>query len=180
MDEFAQVPEKFLRRQSAKRHLATIWAALAGLRPGMCVLDIGSGPGILAAEYAAMVDPGVVYALEPRFALHVNRPNLRPLRQDAAAAILLPETPDAVFLIDVLHHAADPAAILAAVRAVCSAKTRILVAEYDPDAPGLLGAAKHRRMARAAVRALLDAAGFAAGEALDSADEHYAVLALPA
>jgi 2-polyprenyl-3-methyl-5-hydroxy-6-metoxy-1,4-benzoquinol methylase len=180
MDEFAQVPEKFLLRQLQKRHLAAVWAGLAGLRPGMCVLDIGSGPGILAAEYAAMVDPGVVYALEPRFALHVSRPNLLRLPQDAAQKIVLPEAPDVVFLTDTLHHAADPAGILASVRAACGEKTRVLVAEYDPDGPGLVGAAKNGRMAKAAVLALLLAARFAACAGEETADEHFAVLAVPA
>jgi 2-polyprenyl-3-methyl-5-hydroxy-6-metoxy-1,4-benzoquinol methylase len=179
MNEFAQAPAKFIARQTAKRHLAAVWAALAGLRPGMCVLDIGSGPGILAAEYAALADPGLVYALEPRFALHVTRPNLLPLRQDAVQKIVLPETPDLVFLTDVLHHAADPAAILSAVRAVCTAKTKILVAEYDPDGPGLVGPAKTRRIASATVRARLLAAGFAVGGEENSEDEHYAMLAIP-
>jgi 2-polyprenyl-3-methyl-5-hydroxy-6-metoxy-1,4-benzoquinol methylase len=180
MNEFAQAPEKFIARQTAKRHLAAVWAALAGLRPGMSVLDIGSGPGILAAEYAALADPGLVYALEPRFALHITRPNLLPLRQDAAQKIILPHPPDVVFLTDTLHHAANPAAILAAVRAASGAKTRVLVTEYDPDGPGLVGAAKTRRMAKAAVLALLLGAGFAAGAAEETADEHYAVLATPA
>lgn len=180
MNEFAQVPEKYLRRQLQKRHLAAIWAALAGLRPGMCILDIGSGPGILAAEYAAIVNPGVVYALDPRFQPHVaTAPNLLPLQQDASQKIILPETPGAVFLTDILHHAADPAAILSAVRAVCGAKTRILVTEYDPDAPGMVGPPQNRRMAKPTVLALLRAAGFAPEQPLDSADEHYAILATP-
>jgi len=179
MDEFAQVPEKFLRRQLRKRHLAAVWAALAGLRPGMCVLDIGSGPGILAAEYAAIADPGVVYALEPRFALHINRPNLLRLQQDSAQKIPLPHPPDVVFLTDTLHHAADPAGLLAAIRVVCGEETRLLVAEFDPDGPGLVGPDPNRRMGSAAVLALLHAAGFAAEQKQDSADEHYAVLAVP-
>jgi len=180
MNEFPQPPEKFLRRQHQKRHLAAIWAALAGLRPGMCVLDIGSGPGILAAEYAAIVNPGTIYALEPRFSLHETRPNLQPLRQDASQQIILPETPDIVFLTDILHHAANPAAILAAVRAVCGAKTTVLVTEYDPDGPGLVGPPLNRRMAKPAVLTLLHAAGFAVENTIDSADEHYAVLATAA
>jgi len=180
MDEFAQVPEKFLRRQTAKRHLAAVWAALAGLERGMSVLDIGSGPGILAAEYAAMADPGVVYALEPRFALHVSRPNLLRLQQDAAQKILLPHPPDVVFLTDTLHHAADPASLLAAIRAVCGETTRLLVAEFAPNGPGLVGPVPNRRMGSAAVHALLQAAEFAPGQPMDAADEHYAVLATPA
>jgi 2-polyprenyl-3-methyl-5-hydroxy-6-metoxy-1,4-benzoquinol methylase len=146
----------------------------------MCVLDIGSGPGILAAEYAAIADPGVVYALEPRFALHVNRPNLRRVPQDAIQNILLPQAPDVVFLTDVLHHAADPSALLSAVRAVCGPESRLLVAEFDPDGPGLVGPDQKKRMAKAAVLALLLAAGFAADDAQPSADEHYAILALTA
>ena len=35
MDELPQAPERFLRRQRQKRHLACVWAQLAGLAPGM-------------------------------------------------------------------------------------------------------------------------------------------------
>jgi 2-polyprenyl-3-methyl-5-hydroxy-6-metoxy-1,4-benzoquinol methylase len=175
MDEFSQAPDRFLLRQLRKRHLAAAWAGLAGLERGMRVLDIGSGPGVLAAEYAAMVDPGLVYALDTGRALHERRTNLVAVGWEDA-----PVAPDVVFCTDVLHHAADAGAVLRGVRAVCAPATRLLVAEYDPAMPGLVGAKPARRMARAMLLGLLAESGFAAGPVLDAADEHYAVVALPA
>jgi len=176
MDELPQAPERFLRRQRQKRHLASVWAQLAGLAPGMNLLDVGCGPGVLSAVYAEIVAPGMVYALEPRFSLHETRLNLVALRQEAASAVL-PCVPDVIFLTDALHHMAEPEAALRGLRAVCGAKTRILVAEYDPAGPGNFGPETGRRMAPAAVRQMLAAAGFVAGQKIDAADEHYAVLA---
>jgi 2-polyprenyl-3-methyl-5-hydroxy-6-metoxy-1,4-benzoquinol methylase len=172
MDEFPQAPDKFLSRQMRKRHLASVWAGLAGLERGMTVLDIGSGPGVLAAAYADMAAPGVVYALDTGRELHEQRANLVPVGWDFAGP-----APDIVFCTDVLHHAADPAALLRGVRAICAPATRLLVAEYDPAMPGLVGAKPARRMPREKLLNLLAAAGFDPSPVMDSADEHYAVVA---
>lgn len=180
MDELPQAPETFLRRQRQKRHLAAVWAGLAGLAPGMNVLDVGCGPGILSAEYARMAAPGTVYALEPQFALHESLPNLVSLPQDAGQDIFLPCVPDVIFLTDTLHHLAAPQAALPRLRALCGPGTKLLVAEFDPAGPGRFGPQPGRRMARETVREMLAAAGFAMRWAVDSADEHYALLAAPA
>jgi ubiquinone/menaquinone biosynthesis C-methylase UbiE len=179
MDELPQAPEKFLRRQRQKRHLAAVWAKLAGLQPGMSVLDVGCGPGILAAEYAAIVAPGMVYALEPRYALHQALPNLLHLRQDAAS-VILPSAPDVIFLTDTLHHLADRPAALRRLRAVCGKGTKLLVAEFDPAGPGLFGPTPAERMPRGVLVDLLTGAGFALGWVDDTVDERYAALATPA
>lgn len=144
----------------------------------MIVLDIGSGPGVLAEEYAKIVGQGgLVYALDPKIAPSSMPDNLVFLRQDAAHPINLPAPPDVIFVTDVLHHAPDPAAILANLREVCGPPTRVLIAEYDPAQPGLVGAKQGRRMARQALLSLLDAAGFSHGGVFGTADEHYAVVA---
>jgi 2-polyprenyl-3-methyl-5-hydroxy-6-metoxy-1,4-benzoquinol methylase len=178
MDDIPQAQQRFVERQLRKRHLAAAWAALAGLRPGMAVLDVGCGPGILSAEYAALTGlAGIVYALDSFVVLHVPAPNLVALRQDAAEAIFLSGPPDIVFLTDTLHHALDQAAILRNLRATCGPATRMLVAEYDPAQPGRFGPVPARRIAPKTVLALLEAAGFQPGPVLDAPDEHYAVLA---
>jgi len=178
MDDIPQAHPRLVARQLRKRHLAAIWAALAGLRPGMVVLDIGCGPGILSAEYAALTGPaGIVYALDPNVALQEPAPNLIALRQDAAAPIFLSAPPDIVFVTDTLHHAPDPAAILRSLRAACGPATKILIAEYDPAQPGQFGAPPARRIAPQTVLAALAVAGFDPGPVLPAPDEHYAILA---
>jgi predicted methyltransferase len=179
MNETAQQDDKFLRRQQQKRHLAAVWARMAGLAPGMRALDVGSGRFVLASEYAKLVAPGgCVFALEPRYAPEAEIPNLVHLAQDADSPILLP-APDVIFCTDTLHHAAAPATLLAALRKVAGPATVLLVTEYDPAQAGLVGAKPHRRLAPAACLALLEAAGFAPGAPFATEDEHYAILARP-
>jgi SAM-dependent methyltransferase len=180
MNEASQQQDKFLRRQQQKRHLAAVWAGLAGLTPGMTALDIGSGRFVLAAEYARLVGQGgKVFALEPHYAPAAEIPNLVHLAQDTAVPIPLPSPPDVIFCTDTLHHQADPAGCLLALRAVAGPKSVLLITEYDPAEPGLMGAKPHRRMARERAMALLAAAGFAPGAPFATEDEHYAILAAP-
>jgi 2-polyprenyl-3-methyl-5-hydroxy-6-metoxy-1,4-benzoquinol methylase len=178
MDENAQGLQRYIARQSQKRHLAAVWAELAGLRPGMVVVDIGSGPGVLALEYARVA--AKVYAVDPHVAPVWQAENFVPLPQDAAAPLTLLAPPDIFFLTDTLHHATDPAAILHAVHTASGPTTKIFIAEYDPAGPGLVGAKPHRRLSPAALLALLAAAKFTHGGILAGPDEHYAVLARPA
>jgi 2-polyprenyl-3-methyl-5-hydroxy-6-metoxy-1,4-benzoquinol methylase len=166
---------RFISRQEKKRHLAAAWGAMAGLRPGMVVVDIGSGPGVLALEYARIA--AKVYALDPNVAPQFPADNLTHLAQDAASPINLSAPPDIFFLTDTLHHAADPAAILRNVHAASGPETNVFIAEYDPAGPGLVGARPHRRLAPATLLSLLAEQKFAHGGIIAGPDEHYTVLA---
>jgi ubiquinone/menaquinone biosynthesis C-methylase UbiE len=180
MEEASQHADKFLRRQRQKRHLAAVWARLAGLGPGMTALDIGSGGFILAAEYAGIVGPtGRLYALEPRYEPETRIDNLVHLAQDATTKMEALPALDVIFCTDTLHHAADPLAVLRGLRGVAGPGTILLVTEYDPAQPGLMGAKPHRRLAPEAAVSLLAQAGFAAGAPFATEDEHYAILAKP-
>ena len=182
MEENPQGLELFISRQTRKRHLAAVWARLAGLQPGMVVADIGCGPGILTREYGLMVGAsGTVYGIEQNAAvaamLGAREGNVRFLFQTYNSAIKLEQKLDIVFLTDTLHHSAEPASVLRRVYEVCGPDTRVLITEYDPDRPGLVGAKRHRRMAKADLLGLVAAAGFSHGGILDSEDEHYALIA---
>ncbi|GAA5264184.1 hypothetical protein ACOSOMT5_P0604 [Acidiphilium sp. MT5] len=177
---------RLITRQGQKRHLAPIWAAHAGIGPGMVVLDIGAGIGALTLHYAEIVGPdGLVFALEPdeqsRTHLLVEAKQAKlpvlGLAYPAAALDHLARAPNRVMLTDTLHHADDPAAMLAAIRRVMPARSSLFVAEYDPTGPGLLGAKMPQRMATARVLALLDQAGFRPGPILAAPDEHYVLTA---
>jgi SAM-dependent methyltransferase len=181
MTEIPQGLERFIARQSRKRHLAAVWARLAGLEPGMVVADIGCGTGILTQEYARIVGPtGIVYGVEQRVALadHLTGAgNVRFLFHDYDFELKLERRPDRIFLTDTLHHQADPLAVLRCIRTAGLPDSRVLIAEYDPDGPGLVGAKRHRRIPKTQLLSLIEAAGFAHNGAIDTEDEHYAVIA---
>ncbi len=175
--------ELFTARQQRKRHLAAVWARLAGLQSGMVVLDIGCGLGILTQEYARLVGPaGKVYGVEQSAALAVRLQaektgDVRFLFQNYDAEFNLEQTPDIVFLTDTLHHVADPPAVLARIFAVCGARSRVFIAEYDPQGPGVVGAKLHRRIGKARLLGVVEAAGLKHDGIIDSEDEHYTLSA---
>lgn len=181
MEENPQGLERFIARQTRKRHLAALWAGLAGLQPGMVAVDFGCGPGILTQDYARIVgSEGRVYGVEQNAAVaRVVEPieNVLFLFRDYDSELKLEQTPDIVFLTDTLHHLANPLAVLRRIRAACKAKTRLFVTEYDPAQPGLVGAKPHRRMPKEKLLGLLEAAGFVHGGVFDTDDEHYAAIA---
>lgn len=181
MEENPQGLERFVARQQRKRHLAAVWAALAGLEPGMIAADIGCGPGILTREYGRITGPrGRVHGVEPDTRL---APWLEPgenvlfLFRSFDSVLNLPDVPDIMFLTDTLHHLAKPDLLLRNIRAACGARTRLFIAEYDPAQPGLVGAKPHRRMAKPLLCELVAAAGFRQERLVDTEDEHYAMIA---
>lgn len=181
MGENPQGTDVYITRQSQKRHLAAIWAGLAGLEPGMVVADIGCGPGILTAEYAAMVGPGgLVYAVDNKTS-YANRftdiKNVLFLFQYYDSKIKLEQIPHIVFLTDKLQHVSNPEMVLHQVFDASGPQTKILITGYDPAGAGKLGTKLHRRMAPEFLITLVEAAGFSHGGIIDSADEHYALIA---
>jgi predicted methyltransferase len=181
MDENPQGTDVFIARQSQKRHLAAIWAGLAGLEPGMVVADIGCGPGILTQDYAAMVGPsGLVYAVDNK-TTYANRftdiKNVRFLFQNYDYEIKLEQIPYIVFLTDKLQHISNPEMVLKQVFDASGPQTKLLITGYDPKGPGAVGAKLRRRMPPDILVRLVEAAGFSHGGIFDSADEHYALIA---
>lgn len=180
---------RLIARQAEKRHLAAVWAARAGLGPGMTVLDIGAGTGALVLDYAAATGPaGRVIALDPdaeslgHASAEAARRGLKLdiLQGTADALPTLPHAPDLVMLTDALHHMADQPAALRAIRRAMPPDARLFIAEYDPAGPGACGAPHRRRIARESVAALLRETGFACLAIADAPDEHYTILAAPA
>jgi arsenite methyltransferase len=110
-------------------------------QPGELVLDVGSGPGFLAAEIAHDVGPsGRVHGVDPSAAMleiarrRTTAGDAAPLRFGPGAADALPladETFDAVVCTQVLEYVDDVAGALAEMRRVLRPGGRLLALDTD-------------------------------------------------
>ena len=111
---------------------------LLALRPGETVVDIGAGPGFLAAEMAAAVgDSGRVYAVDPSESMRTlarGRVGVIDVRDGAADALPLPDASvDAAVTTQVLEYVADLPGALAEMRRVLRPGGRVLILDTDWD-----------------------------------------------
>jgi SAM-dependent methyltransferase len=103
---------RFMGRYSEP--LAARFADLAGVRPGQRALDVGCGPGAMAAELASRLGAGAVCAVEPSASFaEAARQRLPGVDVRRSAAEQLP-FPDGAFDVTlaqlVVHFMADPVA----------------------------------------------------------------------
>jgi arsenite methyltransferase len=123
-------PDVVSQRRSVRGWLA--------LRPGERVLDLGVGPGFLAAEMAAEVGPdGTVAGIdvsESMLALARGRGARVDLRSGSSADIPYPDASfDAAVSTQVLEYVADIPAALAELRRVVRPGGRLLILDTDWD-----------------------------------------------
>lgn len=112
--------------------------AVLALQPGERVLDIGSGPGFLAAEMAAEVGPeGEVHGADPSESmLAIARRRETRVRYAVGDALALPfadETFDAAVATQVYEYVEDMPAALAEARRVLKPGGRLLILDTDWD-----------------------------------------------
>ncbi|TCO49444.1 ubiquinone/menaquinone biosynthesis C-methylase UbiE [Kribbella antiqua] len=115
---------------------------LPHLRPGMSLLDVGSGPGTITADLARLVEPGQTTALEAtEAALDITKATFAKLDigvefvvGDVHKLDLPDDTYDVVHAHQVLQHVADPVQALREMRRVC--KPGGIVAVRDSDYHG--------------------------------------------
>ncbi|MCM3923211.1 methyltransferase domain-containing protein [Frankia sp. AiPs1] len=116
---------------------------LADLRPGLSVLDVGSGPGTITVDLAERVAPGRVTAMETSEAI-LELARTEAARRGCTTVDFLVgdihalELPDASFDVvhahQVLQHVADPVAALREMIRVC--RPGGVVAARDGDYAG--------------------------------------------
>ena len=126
---------------------------LGSLRPGMSVLDVGSGPGTITADLAELVAPGRVTAVEvTESALDLSRAeidrrgldNVDFVVADVLGLELPDDTYDVVHAHQVLQHLGDPVRALREMRRVAVPGGRVAARDGDysaftwyPATPGL-------------------------------------------
>ena len=112
--------------------------AVLSLQPGERVLDIGSGPGFLAAEMAGEVGPdGRVYGIDPSESMLASAGRRdAPVEFGPGDALVLPfpdEQFDVAVCTQVYEYVEDIAAALAEARRVLRPGGRLLVLDTDWD-----------------------------------------------
>ena len=130
LESIYQTPDVIEQRRATR--------ALLALATGERVLDIGSGPGFMAAEMAAEVGPeGSVVGVDPSESmLATARRREAPVEYVAGDALALPfpdESFDAVVATQVYEYVADMPAALAEARRVLRTGGRLLILDTDWD-----------------------------------------------
>lgn len=104
------------------------------VRPGMRVLEVGSGLGILAAEVAESAAGVEVAGLErsaEQLAAAIPAPHVRYVQGDALTLPFSDGEFDLVYCRYLLEHVADPARVLAEMRRVARTGGRVAAMEND-------------------------------------------------
>jgi ubiquinone/menaquinone biosynthesis C-methylase UbiE len=144
------------------------------IQPGSNVAEIGAGSGELTVAIAKVVGPsGHVYSNEisadrkKEIAAAIAAENLNNVTivdGAAADAKLPPDCCDALFMRNVYHHFADPAAMDASLFRALKAGGRIAIIDFAPDAespdPAGRAAEKHHGLSSDSLIGELKTAGF--------------------
>lgn len=137
--------ESVLRSHSVRTAQDSAAYLLPHLRPGLDLLDVGSGPGSITADFARLVAPGgtvtAVEATEAAMALTratcaQRSANVRTLVSDVHDLALPDDSFDVVHAHQVIQHVADPVRALTEMRRVC--RQGGLVAARDSDYGGFM------------------------------------------
>lgn len=173
------------RRQRQRLPLVSEWIELTQMQQGSRVMDIGCGPGVFVREYVKAVHPtGHIYVVEPSaeaIELMKEETNhascVTSFCQNAEESLPLQATFDIVMVTAVLHHSDKPQEFLERIYEKVSDATKILVAEFDPEAKGEIGPPLKNRLSMERVRKDMQTAGFKILEEGKQNFEHYYFLA---
>ena len=155
-------------RQEQQDFLFPAWMEALQLNAGDHVLDLGAGPGYVSRRMASHVGPtGLVYVVDRAPEAIVSLQER--LRRDAVTNIrgvvvnvlqLRVEDVDAdnvsaVLLAMMLHHTADPAALIGRPTELLSADARAVIAEFHPVGSAQSGPPRDARISPEQIQAWL-------------------------
>lgn len=138
--------------------------------PDAVIADVGAGTGYFAVRFAQRVPSGTVLAndVEPDMVRYLGeRAEKEELTnivavQGTADDPKLPQPADVVFMCDVYHHLADPAAYMKNTLEQLRPGGRVVIVDFKKDAPDdAPGPPRAMRLAQDDLVAQLDAAGLA-------------------
>jgi ubiquinone/menaquinone biosynthesis C-methylase UbiE len=154
--------------RDARQRPRELIAAL-GIKPGMTVVDLGTGPGYMLPPLSEAVGPkGVVIGQDVfRDFLDKARERTSELKnivfvQGTDKSTALPEkTADLILVLDVYHHLDYPEQTLAELRRTLKPGGRLAIVEYHKNDIAMNGGAKeHVRLAEADAIAEIERNGF--------------------
>jgi ubiquinone/menaquinone biosynthesis C-methylase UbiE len=176
--------DEVFARQVKRAGLVEEWMNDLQLKPGACVLDVGSGPGYVSLVLAERVGSvGRVYAVDRKAEALAYLERLQRERgishiQRIMADVTTMEagtlSPDSALVTMVLHHTENPPGLLANLARLLPTGALLVVAEFDPDGPCRVGPPQTERVSPEQVRAWCEAAGFAVLTYRQQTPEHYA------
>ncbi len=162
--------------------------ASLGIKPGMTVADIGTGPGYLLPHLSRAVGPAGRVLAEDVFPEMLDRAAARVKAQKlenvtcvlgGAADPKLPAAAvDVALMLDVYHHIDDPRAVLARVREALRQAGVFVIVDYYRRSGAMGGdyALKHIRADRDQVIGEIEAGGFQLAEKRDHIPDSQYVL----
>lgn len=173
---------RMYRRQVERAGEAPAWFDALGLGSGDNVVEVGCGPGHMSLLAAERVEPGTVCALDRsagalaylmREAGRRGTTNVAAILTDATALGVSFTRPVSALVTYILHHAEDPAAVLAELAGAIRAGSQALVCEYRPEAAGEVGPPLDMRIAPAVVEQWILSAGFDVERKIEYPNESY-------
>jgi SAM-dependent methyltransferase len=181
-DDPAQWAQRFVGPERDAWQRPDLVISSLALAPDARVADLGAGTGYFSVRLARAVPLGRVWAVdaEPTMVRWVldraRREQIANLTAAMAAPddALLPEPVDLVLVVDTYHHLDARAAYFARLRGSLRPRGRVAIVDYRVDAPE--GPPVGMRLAPEAVRAEMEAAGYALAGSLDTLPRQYVLI----
>jgi ubiquinone/menaquinone biosynthesis C-methylase UbiE len=182
---------KFLMSKERKQqHNPQTVLKAAGVKRGMIIADLGSGPGFFTIPLAQMTgEKGLVYAVDSSQAMidglkenvaksEVNSNIIKIINSDVCHTGIPKESVDLVFFANVLHEVGDKKAFFQEVRRISKTTTYIVVVDWK-KVPTEHGPPLKDRLSEEEANRVLAENGFCVFKQIDVGPYHYELIFKP-